>query len=497
MVVNNQGCFSLGAFLGTIPSRLIGNSSSMEKSWTDRHGQPTPQFNAQRNSRKALDSLIGICRGILADGVVDPEEQAFLHNWLLEHRSFHRDSDVMDLMDLLDELPDRPSVEELEDLKRILECIVEFRRKPPANLVNAINRLLGIVSAIVSDREINDQEIFFLRDWLEEVDAALQFKDVWPGNVISERIERILADGAITIAGRADLLAALDSLVGDGAKHGVPSGLSSILDAHRPDRIEFENAQFCFTGKFLSGTRKDCESAVMARGATTGSKLTKNQKLQYLVIGTLASRDWVHSSYGRKIEKAQELSREGYPVVILEEATWIEFLKAPADATRELALLKSMWKKRARRKTALIVPAVTFAQPAGPGSLNNDYWKYSVGFAARDALGLRYQERVKIKGRGKDKKSYKYMVWTQGPILSFQDGDLFKAKDGHTAVQVQYASRMGWDASKDRMHEGSVTYDFFKISDGEWEKPERRHCTQMQFLETLITGNVLEILSQE
>ena len=242
----------------------------------------------------------------------------------MENRSHHRDPDVIDLLDLLADLSDSPSEEELEDLRGLLTCIVEFRRKPPVNQVNAINRLLGIVSAVVADRVINNQEINFLRKWLDEAHETMQLKDVWPGSVISDRIEQILADGVITEEERENLLETLDALVGNGAEYGVPSGLSSVLDTHYPDFIEFAGASFCFTGKFLYGTRRDCERAVLDRGGKIAKGITK--KLHYLVIGTVASRDWAHSSYGRKIEKAQRFTREGGAVQILQEDIWAEFL---------------------------------------------------------------------------------------------------------------------------------------------------------------------------
>ena len=44
-------------------------------------------------------------------------------------------------------------------------------------------------------------------------------------------------------------------------------------------------------------------------GAQTNSSI--NKSVNYLVIGTLASRDWLYTSHGRKIEKALLLKRGG------------------------------------------------------------------------------------------------------------------------------------------------------------------------------------------
>lgn len=145
---------------------------------------------------------------------------------------------------------------------------------------------------------------------------------------------------------------------------------------------------------------------------------------------------------------------------------------------KELEHLRSIWNRKVRRVTNLVVPEVTYIE--GTGSLHNDHWKYLVPYAFRDALDLQYEERRK------NKKPYK--VWTQGPILRFKDGDSLTTKCGTQAVQVKYAKPMGWDTEKNEMHEGSVVYEIFSISGGKYEPRGEHTCTQMKFLELLIYG---------
>ncbi len=49
-----------------------------------------------------------------------------------------------------------------------------------------------------------------------------------------------------------------------------------------------------------------------------------SKEVDYLVIGTLASRDWRFSSHGRKIENAIALQKSGHPIVIINERTWLK-----------------------------------------------------------------------------------------------------------------------------------------------------------------------------
>jgi hypothetical protein len=53
----------------------------------DPHGQPlNRQINAFRITDRAIDELIGLCRGVLADGMVTDGEAAFLAQWMETNR---------------------------------------------------------------------------------------------------------------------------------------------------------------------------------------------------------------------------------------------------------------------------------------------------------------------------------------------------------------------------------------------------------------------------
>lgn len=145
----------------------------------------------------------------------------------------------------------------------------------------------------------------------------------------------------------------------------------------------------------------------------------------------------------------------------------------------ELNHLRSMWAANVKRRTELIVPQITY--DGQENSLNNDSWAFKVHYSFRDALDIKYEERKK------DKKPY--MIWTQGPILSFKEGDLIHSKDGHRAVQVRCATQMGWDSERAEMYQGSVSYSEFIVSGNSVSKLNKdESCTQMQFLQLLISG---------
>ena len=53
----------------------------------DEHGQPCNRFyNRARVTDRTIDELIGICKGVIADGAVTTEEARFLAQWMAANR---------------------------------------------------------------------------------------------------------------------------------------------------------------------------------------------------------------------------------------------------------------------------------------------------------------------------------------------------------------------------------------------------------------------------
>lgn len=81
--------------------------------------------------------------------------------------------------------------------------------------------------------------------------------------------------------------------------------------------------RFCLTGTFMFGRRQDCEAAIAAKGGEAGPL---RRDTNYLVIGEYATDAWIHSTYGRKIEKAVEMRANNLPIAIVSEAHWRQYL---------------------------------------------------------------------------------------------------------------------------------------------------------------------------
>jgi NAD-dependent DNA ligase len=98
-----------------------------------------------------------------------------------------------------------------------------------------------------------------------------------------------------------------------------------------PPNLSFQSHVFVFTGRFLFGTRARCEQAVCQRGGMCEGNIT--QRTNALVIGNLGSRDWIHTSFGRKIQKAVEYQRKGVRLSIVGEEHWTRQLMLISSAT--------------------------------------------------------------------------------------------------------------------------------------------------------------------
>lgn len=180
-----------------------------------------------------------------------------------------------------------------------------------------IDELVGIVKGVLADGQVVADEARFLVSWIETHTAAGQ---AWPARVLYPRLRAALADDHIHPYEERELLGLLLSAVGSNAPAaGIPSASTALPLCDPQPTITFTDRRFCFTGSCYSGTREWCERQVLERGGVIS---TVSRKLDYLVIGEIGSRDWVHSTHGRKIEKAIDYRTSGTPLAVVAEKHW-------------------------------------------------------------------------------------------------------------------------------------------------------------------------------
>jgi NAD-dependent DNA ligase len=188
----------------------------------------------------------------------------------------------------------------------------------------SIDELLGFIRGILADGDVSRDEATALAAWtVRHPDVA----NDWPTNILIRRLSRIFEDGQVDDDERDDLKSLLSEIIGESENPLVQASATLPLSKPAPDVI-FDQNIFVFTGKFAYGQRRVCEAEVLSRGGRVSSNVTL--QTSYLIIGTVGSRDWIHSSWGRKIEKAVEY-RELCPLAIVSERHWESFLLAAQE----------------------------------------------------------------------------------------------------------------------------------------------------------------------
>lgn len=190
-----------------------------------------------------------------------------------------------------------------------------------------VDELIGLVKGVLADGAICQGEIQFLLKWMETNRVA---RSEWPARALYPRIAEALSDGHMDEREEAEIMALLLSAVGGNkaVEHGESSDSSDLpLCAPAPE-VTFHGHTFCFTGKFTSGTRDWCQQQVHNLGGIPLVGVTK--KLNYLVIGDIGSRDWLHSTHGTKIKKAMAYRDDGVRLSIVSEEHWFKRLELAA-----------------------------------------------------------------------------------------------------------------------------------------------------------------------
>ncbi len=184
-----------------------------------------------------------------------------------------------------------------------------------------IDELIGISRGVIADGVVDEKEAIFIGQWIEN---HREIADKWPVNVLYVRLTEMLKDGILSEDEQQELLETLRDLTGDSSLF-QESNKPTTLPIDKPaPAVEFSGKTFCLTGKFVFGSTFDCEKTITEMGGKVVQM--PGQETDYLVIGELCSPDWVHTTFGRSIEKGVELKQQGHPITILSEEHWVNSL---------------------------------------------------------------------------------------------------------------------------------------------------------------------------
>lgn len=282
-------------------------------------------FSFTREKEKAMYGLKGILSGIIADKRLNEKEFLFLDTWLKSQQFLSEDKEVVDMLGRVGDILEDGQVSQ-DDLQQMLvrmEQLIIAKDAVTTDVVGRVDELIGFLTGIASDGVLNDEEVNALSDWLDQNETI---KETWPAIVVVKRLADILEDGIVSVEEKADLLLTINQVTGANMEEdGITFEASTEVWEDSIESLTVAGSTFCLTGDFVSGDRNSVDTMLRCMGADTSPNINKN--VDYLVIGTLASRDWLYTSHGRKIEKALLLKREGNDITIITERTLLKFTR--------------------------------------------------------------------------------------------------------------------------------------------------------------------------
>lgn len=280
-------------------------------------------FTTPAELHKAINTLRGIIAGISSsDGVSESEMQELVH-WCTIHDQLKDRHPFSELLPAIETSLQDGVINEEEQSNILWLCnnFVDSAKYYDVQ-TSSIQFLHGLVHGLMADGELSDREVQSLKFWL---DSNEFLSGSYPYDELYSIIHSIMEDKIITADERDSLIAFLSSIIDfksslnlaepDYADLRKKYSISGVC-AFCPE-IEFQGKLFCFTGESYRATRSEIKDEVERLGGTFRTSVSK--KTDYLVVGSAGNPCWAYSCYGRKIEEAVNLRKEGAHIQIINE----------------------------------------------------------------------------------------------------------------------------------------------------------------------------------
>lgn len=281
------------------------------------------KFTKPAEVHKAVNTLRGIVSGIATDIKVTGSEMEELIHWCSVHshlRDWHPFSGILPVVENACE----DGIITEEESKDILWLCASFTSRVSYydEVTSAIQFLSGMIHGIMADGELSDKEIQAIKTWIDDNEFLA---GTYPFDEINSLLTSVLVDKKISEDERNTLLAFFSNIIEfknslnlteqnfvDLRKEYSVDGICSLCP-----EIKIEGRTFCFTGESVHGTRKEIYETITQLGGICRNSVSK--KTDYLIVGNCGNPCWAYACYGRKIEEAMTLRKEGGHVVIVNE----------------------------------------------------------------------------------------------------------------------------------------------------------------------------------
>jgi hypothetical protein len=278
------------------------------------------KYTGRQRLDKAMHTLEGIVRGIASDGKATDSELSTLTDWIIEQGEFARRHPFNEVIPRINEIVADGIIDEEEKADVLWLCDKFTTDNTFFDAVTAdMQRLQGILGGIVADGEITKEELGVLQEWMGEHE---HLRTCWPYDELEALIIAILQDGIINESEHRALLQFFGEFAETSGHHAV-----ALPDSKEPTlitgvcavcpEIVFAGHSFCFTGKSERFSRNELAEAVTQRGGMFNKSVTR--KTHYLTVGANGNPCWAFACYGRKVEEAVQLRKDGCKIVLVHE----------------------------------------------------------------------------------------------------------------------------------------------------------------------------------
>lgn len=278
-------------------------------------------YTAKSQADKAISSLKGFLIGIKLDDEINANEISELKNWVTTHKELINRNPFNEFMTIIEntisnKIPLKETIEDLYWLCQKYENDNYFYNP----ITSDLQILQGICHGILADGIITDKEIYDLQNWLNENEHLNTY---YPYDEIRSLIISVLSDNIIDEEERTILMAYFnqfvtiqDSQVRQTIKDKTVDVNISGLCTSEPD-VTFEGKTFCITGVLQRGNRENLQRDIIKLGGIPTDTISK--KTDYLIVGDNGNPAWAFSCYGRKVEKAINLRKDGHTIMLIHE----------------------------------------------------------------------------------------------------------------------------------------------------------------------------------
>lgn len=282
---------------------------------------------------KAINTLRGIVAGINSDTGVSSAEVTELIHWCELHshlRDRHPFSEILPVVEQAT-LDGVVTEDEAKDILWLCNNFVDNASYYDV-VTSSIQFLSGMLHGLLADGELSDREITALKTWIDTNDFLA---GTYPFDEINSLLHVVLEDHQITQNERETLMALFGGVIDFTSSYNLSEkdfsnlrekySLSGIC-AMCPE-IHFKGKTFCFTGEFYRAKRSEVADILTQLGGI--ARTSVSAKTDYLVVGNAGNPCWAYACYGRKIEQAMALRKEGASIIIVNET---DFWDAVEDA---------------------------------------------------------------------------------------------------------------------------------------------------------------------